>query len=572
MLPKPLPQGDESALPRRRRLDELIPVEHRTRWPIHVPPMPKEPIHSWAARASHRYGLTPRQFLTALGIPNEQTSARLLAHVPEHLAKITAALGRIPTGYQFQDNRSVAKPYISDAPSQYCPRCLAETGAWSTDWQTEWALTCPTHQILLNISCPACDSSQWTPSSWLSRTALPHRCTERTPTTPSTTGRSSVREWCNQDLREASTRPAPPELIEAQQTLHQALRDQAATPDALHPFGPWEFVTAHQKAHAFKKLISYTATQPPGLGGQVATLLEAWNAYTELSSTPGTGPNLKRLLDDPSKTGLLGPPRTAQASALGPILTAVGLRQHGHLSANKQLAFRTGRSWPAHPADWSTNSSHPTQNAEQLLLPEHQTKPISPPAEWIPQVLWPGFNTKTPTDDPGERATQSMLLLHLGRASRWSHLALELGLPRQLQHQARTHVQHLAATKWAEQIACLEHQFNRLLDSPPPINYRIRRVVAHDPADLQRALHQATRTNPGPDLIRHFWEAFTGGDISLAPPPLGMDPTSSQYAIFKTQRPTARTEHESDFTKALGFLQHEYGMAPGEPLVWSPPP
>lgn len=565
MLPKPLPHGDEPEPPRRRSLDELIPVGHRTRWPVGVPPAPKEPLHAWLARASHRYGLTPRQFLIALGVPNEQTAARLLAQVPRHVAEIAAALGPVVGGYRFPENADTSTPRIYNAPLHFCPVCLTESGTWNTDWQTEWALTCPTHNILLNTQCPSCDANQWAPSSWLSRSAPPQYCTERNAQTEAT-ARRTVRGWCNQDLRDAPTTSAPPGLVEAQQNLHQALRQQTSTPDATLPLGAWGTITHEQHAHAITTLISLAADEPSSITEKASTLLEAWTAYNELRSPTGTGPHLHQLLGDPSQSGLLGPPITAINKDLGPLLTAAGLKQDAPLSANKQLAFRTGRAWPTHPPDWTRRPSN------EAVLPEHLSTPLSPPAEWIPQVLWPGFAIQPPTTEPTTRATQSMLLLHLGRASRWSHLALELGLPASMQHMARAHLQNLAQTHWPEVLTDLERQFERLLAKPPPINYRVRRVIAHDPADLKRALDLTTGTETAPDVVRHFWEAFTGGDISLATARIAMDPNSGEYAAFTKTRTKVRTNHKQVFATALEHLQQEFGMPAGEPLVWSPPP
>ncbi|WP_240689297.1 hypothetical protein [Brevibacterium aurantiacum] len=371
-------------------------------------------------------------------------------------------------------------------------------------------------------------------------------------------------------MRSAPPHPAPSELLTAQHTLLNALAEQETSPTATREFGPWSQITNHQHAHLFTTLITYADSHSTGIAGQTTTLLTAWEAYRELNSATGTGPHLRTLFSDIATTGLLGPPRTARGTNLGPILIASLLKTRQHLSANKQLAFRIARTWPAHPPDWSTSSLHSQPDLQQTTLPEHSTVPLTPPPEWIPQTLWPGFGTDHST--PGARAVESLLLLHLGRATKWSHLALELGLPATLQHQARAHIRRLAATCWHDQLALLEHQFTRLLSTPPPINYRIRRVIAADTDELTQALRKTIGSDPSPDLLRHFWEVLTGGDIALAPLPLTISIDSPSYTKFANQRHNFHHEYRQAFTHALNYLQNEHGMPNDEPLIWSPPP
>lgn len=566
MLPKPRLTGGEGQPGRRSKLGEYIPVEHRTMWPITVAPVDNEPVHSWLARASHRYGMTPRQFIQALGVPNEQTPDRSLTQLAKYWNEVTPLLGLEPSTYR---NLNTA---VTDKPLRYCPKCLAENSAWTTDWNQHWVLACHTHDVLLHDTCPTCEQPQWRSASWFGRTSPPYRCTERvTAPTETVSETRKIRPWCNTDLRETPTQPAPPGLHTAQHTLLQALHEQETAPNSMRAFGPWDQVSNHQHAHAITTLITYASEQPSGIEGQVATLLEAWSAYTDLNSPTGNGDNLRRLFADISQTGILGPPRTARNSDLGPIVVASLLKTHEDLSANKQLAFRTARTWPAHPADWSNASPDPQLDHRQSQLPEHSTAPLSPPAEWIPQTLWPRFGAKGDNISPGARAIQSMLLLHLGRTSKWSHLALELGLPASLQHQARAQVQRLASNAWPEQLTQLEHQFERLLSNPPPINYRIRRVIGAETNELKAALSSVTGSEPTQALLRHFWESLTGGDISLGPPPLGINYDSTAYRMFVKRRRHFIHEYMPVFSSALNFLQKRHGM-PAEPLIWSPPP
>lgn len=565
MLPKPhLNSGDDKP-GRRSRLGEYIPVEHRTRWPITVTPAATEPVHSWITRVSHRYGLTPRQLIQALGVPTEQTPDRSLTQLAKHWDDVAPLLG--PGSFTSQKIASA----ITNRPCRYCPQCLADTGMWSTEWNHNWLLACPTHQIFLHDVCPTCERSQWQSASWLGHTSPPHRCTERvTVTTQSNSEPRKARPWCNTDLTSAPPQPAPPELLTAQHTLLIALDEQETSPTATRKFGPWSQITHHQHAHLFTTLIAYADSHSPGIAGQTTTLLTAWKAYQELDSPTGTGPHVRNLFADIANTGLLGPPRTARTTDLGPVLIASLLKTQELLSANKQLAFRTARTWPTHPPDWSTSSPRSQSDLSQAFLPEHSTVPLTPPPEWIPQTLWPGFGTDHST--PGARAVESLLLLHLGRAARWSHLALELGLPATLQHQARAHIRRLTSTSWHDQLVHLENQFAQLLSSPPPINYRIRRVIAADPDELTQALRKTTGSAPSPVLLRHFWETLTGGDIALAPSPLGISEDSPKYTMFVNQRSDFHHEYKQVFTHALNYLQNEHGMPSDEPLIWSPPP
>lgn len=69
MLPSHEPHSNRSNRGNHRRtVGDYIPAEHRTQWPILVEPLANEPIDSWLARLSYRYGLTPRKILTALAL------------------------------------------------------------------------------------------------------------------------------------------------------------------------------------------------------------------------------------------------------------------------------------------------------------------------------------------------------------------------------------------------------------------------------------------------------------------------------------------------------------------------
>ena len=176
----------------------------------------------------------------------------------------------------------------------------------------------------------------------------------------------------------------------------------------------------------------------------------------------------------------------ATSSAKNPLLGALQLGRHReHLTATSQLAFRTGATHPRYPLPAKT----PRASVHHLLLPEHTSPGLPLPLTRVPQVIWPGTLPGLDDSDPIVRAEISLLIAHLGTTRPWSHLTLDLGLPRTfhsaLARRIRTRRAH---GTWPTLLAQLDELLEHLQAHPPWPNYRHRRILADDLLLLERVL------------------------------------------------------------------------------------
>lgn len=565
MQPKTPAEREPQTRSPSEHLRELVPAEHKDRWPICVHPTPDETSRSWLVRASYRYGLTPRAFLTAMGLLGGPPRTDLEANLAREADTIEAAVGTRPplprNAIELHDDRLTWLLPRGNS-GRYCPACLAEGNGWSALWQNPWFVVCPRHEVVLVQSCPQCGQEPWSSRTWATHFADETRCTERLPPPPDATGRV-VRSWCGGDLREAPNLTAPAAVLNAQRSLLDLTRAAHDEPERLTQLGPWT-VTTFQSSRTFSTLLWLSTQQSPDSTAWTEHLARAGAAFQELRTPDGSGPTLAAMLSDHQTTGLLGPKTKALHSDLGPVLVAAGLRAvASQLSPGTRLAFRTAREWAAHPADWTAVRGH-----GQAVLPEHQTEPLTPPMQWIPQAFWPGMMVREgfkDTDGP----VLAMVFARLGRAVPWSYVALELGLPSTFQHAAGTRLRHFHRRRWPRILTDFEELFTQLRATPPPINYSARRRVAHNVLDLVAVLGADLDT----DLLslRRFWENFTGGDIRLAPHELRAAAGSRDFARYRSLRDRLDEQHGELFREHHERLLNHHGDTVDGPLCWTPP-
>jgi len=174
-------------------------------------------------------------------------------------------------------------------------------------------------------------------------------------------------------------------------------------------------------------------------------------------------------------------------------------------------------------------------------------------------------------------------------------LTLDLGLPPQAVH-AVTSLCHTARRQhlWPTLLAELEDLTRRLELHPPPINYRIRRVVGDDLRLLTHALtlaqqdltaaddrHPGMETPPAPaarapglpveQLLPRFWELFTGGDLAYAPTPIDLDPASDAYQQHRAHAENLDRTCGAVFHRAHAYLRFIDALTVTGPLTWQPP-
>lgn len=551
--------------------------------PIHITPIPGESAISWLRRTALRYQISPRNVLRTGGATRQIASTRAaITRVLSPRNAFTTRLGLSTEERQLLRGRtdlghaldSYARVYLHpDAWStgtsiRFCPSCLAvETPTWDKDWMNPLLAVCPDHELLLD-RCPACQAVPYASPAWLSEPLELWRCTART-TTPPGTGRR-VRPWCGHDLRTAPAATATGEQARAQRLLIALTRD---------PDNPFELcgitvtrqigfdamvellaVALHDRGTRFLDLSEPTAEIAAGLAGTLLVL--------ESTDPIQAGERLQQLVlpTDPQAPVTL---KAATSSAKNPLLGALQLGHHReHLSATSQLAFRTGANHPRYPLPLQASRAA----SRHLLLPEHHSPGHTLTVTRIPQVIWTGTLPGLDASDPIARAEISLLLRRLGTTRPWSHLTLDLGLPRTfhmaLARRIRTGRAH---GTWPTLLAQLEELLERLQAHPPWPHYRHRRILADDLPLLQQALTSADPHQRRPALAvqRRFWELFTGGDALFAPHHLAV-PTD-QYVHWRQQRQELDGEQMELFESAFQILDRSSPLRLGRPLSWQPP-
>ncbi|PZP15680.1 MAG: hypothetical protein DI611_08285 [Brachybacterium faecium] len=552
--------------------------------PIHITPLPGESAVSWLRRAAVRYQISPRNVLRAGGATRQISSTRAAStRITSPRNTYTARLGLTAEERQQLRDRtdlghaldSYARVYQhSDArsagtSSRFCPACLAaETSIWDKDWTNPLLAVCPDHDLLLLDRCPACQAVPYASPAWLSEPLELWRCTART-TAPPGTGRR-VRLWCGHDLRTAPAASATDELARAQRLLFDLAHDPD---DPIKLCG----ITVTRRI-GFDAMVELLAAALHDRGARFLDLSEPTSeialglADTLLvfeSADPGeAGDRLQELVLPTDRQAPITL-NAATSSAKNPLLGALQLGHHReHLTATSQLAFRTGATHPRYPLPPRT----PRAAVHHLLLPEHASPGRPLPLACIPQVIWPGTLPGLDNSDPIARAEISLLLAHLGTTRPWSHLTLDLGLPRAfhmaLARRIRTRRAH---GTWPALLTHLDELHEQLQAHPPWPHYRHRRILADDLLLLDQALAMADsdQRRPGLSVQRRFWELFTGGDALFAPHPLAIP--ADQHAHWRQQRHELDNKQMKLFETAFQILDRSSPLRLGGPLSWQPP-
>lgn len=552
--------------------------------PIHVTPIPGESAVSWLRRAAVRYQISPRNVLRTGGATRQIASTRTattrilsprnaftthlgLSVEERQLLRDRTDLGRALDSYA----RVYQRPdsWSAGTTSRFCPACLsAETPAWDKDWTNPLLAVCPDHDLLLLDRCPACRAVPYASPTWLSEPLELWRCTARTPAPPGTGRR--VRPWCGHDLRTTPAATATDEQSRAQRLLLDLARD----PDDLIELCGVT-ITRRIGFDAMVELLAAAlhdrGTRLLDLSGptaEIAAGLADTPIVLETTDLDEAGDRLQELVQptDPQAPITL---KSATGSAKNPLLGALQLGHHReHLAATSQLAFRTGATHPRYPLPPRTSRAA----VHHLLLPEHAATGRPLPLARIPQVMWLSTLPELDDSDPIARAEISLLLAHLGTTRPWSHLTLELGLPRTfhttLARRIRSRRHH---GTWTTLLTNLEHLHEHLQAHPPWPHYRHRRVLADDLLLLERALVTAGSDQRQPTLavLRRFWELFTGGDALFAPNPLAIP--ADQHAHWRQQHRELDDEQAEHFETAFQILDRSSPLLLGRPLSWQPP-
>ncbi|HEY5858497.1 MAG TPA: hypothetical protein VIW24_31880, partial [Aldersonia sp.] len=453
---------------------------------------------------------------------------------------------------------------------------------WPRRWLRPWMLACPTHGTWLSTRCPRCGKRPWSTTAWNGGVGPVHECGLRVDARPGPTQRRTVRARCGFDLRTVEAFSVPDGYVGAQGVFDDLLLRAGEHPDVA--------ATCHgttvsnlMRLHVFTELLAeridrYVTGDRTGAEVLQLVLVEAVRDFRRFDTASGDGIVLTRLLGGRRTISPVGRGSEVRKRRHSPVVTAAVLAHDGAgFAPGTQLQFRFGRARPAYPIEWLAGPD------TDLVLPEHRTDPLAPPARWVPQVLWPGSIVGV-EETPLRRVVLAMCLLKLGRAAPWSHIAVELGLPARMRFAVRAELHALHRSgEWPTVLRELERLFGRLLADPPSLDYRVRRLVAAaDTQALNTALDAAARSlgAPRPDnrVRARFWELFTGGDATtLAATAPGDDASVRVTAAPGDDAPAeqhdvvAGTDLSVLYHVAFAHLCAASDISIAGPLIWRPP-
>lgn len=482
---------------------------------------------------------------------------------------------------------------------------------------------CVEHGLLLDQACPSCGQRPFTSSTWTTRAVPVGHCTQRRPG-PRRRTRRQHRPLCRTHLTNAPQVRAGDEQVAAQALL-LALAAHPAAPVAVCGVPACNTVLFD----AILELATDASTRWPSSGEVgAATGPDAGTVLfvpditaVALAATVLAQPSLQEAADLLGEHQLLapdgvhapiGPAYRVKGRPHNPLLAAVQLTRHrAHLTPAAQLMFRTGAAVPGYPAALTRppvkhTPASPAQAPRlagdlahltgRFTLTGQPSRYPPPDPSWWPQLLWPGAlptlaSITSPAGDISRRAGAALAAAKTGSILSWTALTLELGLPPHAVH-AATSLCHTARRQhlWPTLLAELEDVTRRLERHPPPINYRIRRVVGDDLPLLTHALtlaqqdlttdnDQNPRTTPQAtdlslpvgQLLPRFWELFTGGDLAYAPTRIAVDPASDAYQQHRTHTEDLDRNHGAVFHRAHAYLRSINALAVTGPLTWQPP-
>ncbi len=510
--------------------------------------------------------------------------------------------------------------------SRFCPGCLTGTadganeadaadaadgpgvdraagvvGVWSASWSSPLQAVCLTHRVLLVACCPGCGQVPWSSSAWTAHPGPDWSCREHLPVPRRRPGQPTAgaavkgarRAWCGYDLRTASAPAATDRHLQVQQHLDAAARQAGVDPD-----GPVTTcgtgTTRLEYLHALLELVTEHRGSVAGLwrlGTDPRLLLDSLDVAVAVLTEPDpTGAvavaGRHGLLNPLGRCTPIGPDSVLRRRRHNGLLGALRLgvaNDAGGLSPSAQLTFRVGSGRPRYP-----------EPGLQCGLQDGPLRGGQLPLRVIPQVLWPGLLTDhlaaaaglgdAGGSDPAgamvvARACAAMSLARLGSTRPWRLIALELGLPAWLADQpAALHRELVEQGRWSAFLSDLDRLGAALENEMPPMDYRARRQLSADPQRLLaavragRLLADDVPSDAVSDqlLARLFWQTYTGGDLRLAPAPLGWsDPAAAVAGQHRVKQ--LRTAATGTLLVTQAVLETCGQVGATGPLVWGPP-
>ena len=542
-------------------------------------------------RAAGRYAITPRELIAQAGIEDcLQRPVQLGRVVRQHADLLGRQLGCEPDDVGTAAAEMLPNAAIVDyliryrsvsrlvpAGLAFCPRCLAEPDArWKREWGSVFGITCTTHACLLVRACPRCGEPPFSTASWLS--LEPESAVYACPNRPRRhSGRMIKRRRCGFDLRSVELFDMDREAVQAHALAYRLWQQYVRDPDGLLRLTDVE-VTTTIAFDALCQLVdeSIRIVDLFEDGFRRASLVQALRNAGVVLGAPSAAAAAKRadnvgLLKPGGPITPIGPDNVLLRRKRNPLLAAIRLGAvRPTLSPAAQLTFDCGHAHPRYPL-------RENDDRTWLRLPEHRPAIVEFDRNRVPQVLWPGTIWGEATqEDPLAEAAQAMALTKIGDTRRWSIIAMDLGLPKDIALPVTQYWRRvIRAGRWPDALAALTDLKEELRLNPPPIDYQQRRIIADDKSRLVNALTEAGVF--GRDLPeRHFqavtaryWELFTGGDIRFAAAQFALPP--DEHTSWPARRIIIDNVHGDDFARAYAWMTTSNALRPRGPLTWRPP-
>lgn len=168
-----------------------------------------------------------------------------------------------------------------------------------------------------------------------------------------------------------------------------------------------------------------------------------------------------------------------------------------------------------------------------------------------------------------------MALTKLGDTRPLSIIALDLGLPKGMATAVSRYWRQIVRDgHWPEALAAPSNPEEHIRRNLPPIDYQQRRIIADDPRRLVRALNRTGGNSRRlgheefHDVIRRYWERFTGGDIRYAAAPYAIP--AEHHAEWPQKRAPIDDKHDAIFQNAYPDMITSI-LPPNGLLTWQPP-
>ncbi len=477
--------------------------------PFRIRPLPGESLDSWLETIAERMDTTWGDLLEGIGLTSLQeqrrrnylaTTLRALS-VPQLAAvshstgvdadvlqsmTFSALLDQLPRSAGARSVPTNSLLWLRGFRSRYCAPCLGERGGrWSLWWRLRWAFACERHQCLLQDLCPDCRRAQRTDAP---PSGLVPRLGQCTRTAPNADGRSAARcggELCSADslvldyghpalraqaaIRQALETGTAAFGVYGQSpvTLAELIADFAAiggrvlayaSPTELSALLPADIVDHHieaLEASSDKKLGRVTAESPVS-----ATALAAAATWLTLAppTTRDAADRLRWLIESNRKLGVavrassLGWGRGVSAVVRGVQLAAL----ESFLVPGDQLRYRIACRIPS-----ANLSKQVTERLPTLLW-----------ATWSLPLRCPGIGY------PELRAGLSAAIALVGARAPLVDIVTALGSTVTARGVLRVLQRLGASPRWIETRRAITTYADQLKDSPPPIDYRRRRLLS----------------------------------------------------------------------------------------------